>query len=70
MWAPGAGHTVNFEGDDSRGLSTDQEELWVRFPVGAGPSHTTNFKNGSDLCLHGTQDEVGTKKQLVGPVSV
>ena len=30
--------------------------------VGAGPSHTKYFENGSGLCLHGTQDEVGTKK--------
>ena len=36
--------------------------LWVRFPVGAGSSHTKDVKNGSGPCLHGTQDEVGTKK--------
>ena len=26
------------------------------------PSHTKDFKNGSDACLHGTYDEVGTTK--------
>ena len=26
------------------------------------PHHTKDFKNGSDLCLHGTYDEVGTTK--------
>ena len=35
---------------------------WVRFPVGARPSHTKDFKNVSGPCLHGTQDEVGTTK--------
>ena len=43
-------------------LSTDQEVLWVRFPVAAGSSHTKDVKNGSGLCLHGTDDEVGTTK--------
>ena len=42
--------------------STDQEDLWVSFPVGAGPSHTKDFKNGSGPSLHDTQDEVGTTK--------
>ena len=36
--------------------------LWVQFPVGAGSSHTKDVKDGSGLCLHGTQDEVETKK--------
>ena len=44
------------------GTSTDQEDLWVRFSVGAGPSHTKDIKDGSGLCLHGTQDEIGTTK--------
>ena len=44
------------------GPSTDQVDLWVRFPVGAGPSHTKDVKNGSGSCLHGTQ--------VSGPVSV
>ena len=44
------------------GLSTDQVVLWVQFLVGAGSSHTKNFRNGSGPCLHGTQDEVGTTK--------
>ena len=44
------------------GPSTDQVVLWVRFAVGAGSSHTKDFKNGSGPCLHGTQDEVGTMK--------
>ena len=44
------------------GLSTDQVVLWVQFPVGAGSSHTKDFKNGSGPCLHGTYDEVGTTK--------
>ena len=44
------------------GSSTNQEVLLVRFPVGAGSSHTKYFKNGSDPCLHGTQDEVWTTK--------
>ena len=26
------------------------------------PGHTQDVKNGSGLCLHGTQDEVGTTK--------
>ena len=42
------------------GPSTDQEDLWVRFPVGAWPSHTKDIKNGSGPCLHGTHDEGGT----------
>ena len=41
------------------GPSTDQEDLWVLFPVGAGPSHTKDFKNGSGPCLHVTHDEGG-----------
>ena len=44
------------------GLSTDQEDLWVRFPVTAGPSHTKDFKNGSGPSLHGTHVEAGTTK--------
>ena len=36
--------------------------LTVQFPVGAGSSHTKDSKNGSDPCLHGSQDEVGTTK--------
>ena len=40
----------------------DRGDLWVRFPVGAGSSHTKNFKNGSGPCLHGTHDKVGTTK--------
>ena len=36
--------------------------LWIRFPVGAGSSHTKDYKNGSGPCLHGTRDEVGTTK--------
>ena len=40
------------------GPSTDQEVLWVRFPIGAGSSHTKDFKNGSGPFLHGTYDEV------------
>ena len=44
------------------GPSTDQEVLRVRFPVGAGSSHTKDIKNGSGSCLHGTYDEVGTTK--------
>ena len=35
-------------------LSTDQVVLWVQFLVGAGSSHTKDFKNGSGPCLHGT----------------
>ena len=31
-------------------------------PVGAGSSHTKDFKNGSGPCLHGTYDELGTMK--------
>ena len=42
--------------------STDQVVLWVQLSVGAGPSHTKDFNNGSSPCLHGTQDEVGTTK--------
>ena len=34
----------------------------VRLPVGAGSSHTKDFKTGSGSCLHGTQDEVETTK--------
>ena len=45
-----------------RGPSTDQDFLGVRFPVGAGSSHTKDVKNGSGPCLHGTHDEVGTTK--------
>ena len=30
------------------------------------PSHTKDFKNGSGPCLHGTQDEVGTTKNISG----
>ena len=44
------------------GPRTDQEVLWLRFPVGAGSSHTKDVKNGSGLCLHGTYDEGGTTK--------
>ena len=44
--------------------TTDQVVLWVRFPVGAGSSHTKDFKNVSGPCLHGTQDEVGTTKHI------
>ena len=40
--------------------STDQEDLWVRFPVAAGSSPTKDVKNGSGPCFHGTHDEVGT----------
>ena len=47
---------ADLKGDD-RG---DQEDLWVRFPVAAGSSHTKDIKNGSGLFLHGTHDEVGT----------
>ena len=36
--------------------------LWVGFPVGAGSSHTKDFKNESGPFLHGTQDEVVTTK--------
>ena len=42
--------------------SLDQEDLWVRLPVAAGSSHTEDVKNGSDPCLHGTYDKVGTMK--------
>ena len=49
------------KGDDG-GPSSNQVVLWVQFPVGAGSSHTKDFKNGSSSCLHGTQDEVGTTK--------
>ena len=42
--------------------STDQEDLWIRFPVAAGSSHTIDVKNGSGLFLHGTHDEEGTTK--------
>ena len=42
--------------------STDQVVSWVQFPVGAGSSHTKDFKNRTGPCLHGTQDEVGTTK--------
>ena len=31
-------------------------------PGYAGFSHTKDFKNGSDPCLHGTHDEVGITK--------
>ena len=36
--------------------------VWVQFPVAAGSSHTKDVKNGSDPCLHGTHNEVGTTK--------
>ena len=38
--------------------------LCVCWAVGAGSSHTKDFKNayGIGPCLHGTQDEVGTTK--------
>ena len=42
--------------------STDPVVLWVHFPVGAGSSHTKDFKNGNGPCLHDNQDEVGTTK--------
>ena len=39
------------------GPSTDQVGLWVRFPVGAGSSHTNTLKMGMvSTCM----DEVGT----------
>ena len=38
------------------GPSTDQEVLWVRFPVAAGSSHTKDVKNGRGPYLHGTHD--------------
>ena len=44
-------------------LIVNQEVLWVRFPVGAGSSHTKDFRNGSGPCLHGTHDEGGTTEQ-------
>ena len=44
------------------GPSTDQEDLWVRFPVAAGSSYTKDVKNGSGLFLHGTHNEGGTTK--------
>ena len=44
------------------GLSTDQEVLWVRFPVAAGSSHTKDVKNGSGPYLHSSHDELGTRK--------
>ena len=46
--------------------STDQEDLWVPFPVAAGSSHTKDVKNGSGPCLHGIHDEVGTTKNITG----
>ena len=36
--------------------------LLVRFLVDAGASQTKDVKNGSDSCLHDSQDEVGTTK--------
>ena len=42
------------KGDDRGDLT-----LTKRF---CGSSHTTDFKNGSGPCLHGTNDEVGTTK--------
>ena len=47
------------------GPSTDQEVLWVRFPVGAGSSHIKDVKNGSGPCLQGAHDEVRTTKQNI-----
>ena len=44
---------------DDRGY---QVVLWVQFPAGAGSRHSKDVKNGSGPCLHGTQDEVGTRK--------
>ena len=44
-------------------LHTDQEDLWVRFPVAAGSSHTKDVKNGSGPCLHVTHNEAGTTKR-------
>ena len=46
------------------GLSTDQEDLWVRFPVATGSSHTKDVENGSGPSLHGTHDEVGTTEHM------
>ena len=43
------------------GPSTDQEALWVRYPIAAGSSHTKDVKNGIGPCLHGTQHEVRTR---------
>ena len=36
------------------GMGIPKEDLWVRYPVGAGPSPTKDFKNGNGPCLHGT----------------
>ena len=36
------------------GLSTDQEDSCVRFPVGAGSSHTKDVENGSGPSSGGT----------------
>ena len=44
-----------------RRSGTDQEVLWVRFPVAAGFCHSKEVKNGSGPYLHDTQDEVGTR---------
>ena len=44
------------------GTELNRSGSMVQFPVGAGSSHTKDFKNGSGPCLHGTQDEVGTTK--------
>ena len=46
--------------------STDQEDLWVRYAVGAGPSHTKDFKNGSGSSLHGTHNEGGEPRNIIG----
>ena len=47
--------------DNDRGdLAQTKRSCGFRFPVGAGSSHTKDFKNGSDTYLHGTYDEVGT----------
>ena len=50
------------KGGDRGDLALTKRFCWVRFPVGAGSSHTKDFKNGSGPCLHGTYDEVGTTK--------
>ena len=42
--------------------STNQEVYGFDSWLVMGPGHTKDFENSSGLCLHGTEDEVGTTK--------
>ena len=37
------------KGEARGGPSTIQEVLWVRFPVGAGPSHLVGIRGGGSI---------------------